>query len=199
MYAFLEGLVDEKRQGELIVNVGGVGYLLMCSATTIANAPMSGEKFRIYTHLSVREDAMDLFGFASKAEREMFLKLCTVTGVGARTALAILSALPLRELSIALVTGDAATLMRAPGIGKKSAQRLILELKDKVEQADISKSEGGVAAAPIQLGAEHEANQALISLGYTSAEAARAINLVRDQAQTADKLIMLALRSLGGM
>lgn len=199
MYAFIEGIVDSKGQGELVINAGGVGYLLSCSSSTIAQAPASGEKFRAYTVLSVREDAMELFGFSTKAEREMFKKLTNVTGIGARTALGILSALSLRDLSVALVTGDVTALSRAPGIGKKTAQRMILELKDKVEQQDIPKASAAAAVSPAQMGAEQEAAAALMSLGYTSAEAARAINLVRDQADTTDKLIMLALRSLGGM
>lgn len=199
MYAFIEGIVDSKGQGELVINAGGVGYLLSCSSSTIAQAPGAGEKFRAYTVLSVREDAMELFGFATKAEREMFKKLTNVTGIGARTALGILSAMSLRDLSVALVTGDVTALSRAPGIGKKTAQRMILELKDKVEQQDIPRASAAASVAPAQLGAEQEAAEALMSLGYTSAEAARAINLVRDQADTADKMIMLALRSLGGM
>lgn len=198
MYAFIEGIVDSKGQGELVVNAGGVGYVLACSSSTIAQAPAAGEKFRAYTVLSVREDAMELFGFATRAEKDMFRKLTNVTGIGARTALGILSAMSLRDLSVALVTGDATALSRAPGIGKKTAQRMILELRDKVEQQDIPSAAAG-AAAPVQMGAEQEAAAALMSLGYTSAEAARAINLVRDRADTPDKLIMLALQSLGGM
>jgi Holliday junction DNA helicase RuvA len=199
MYAFIEGTVDSKAQGELVINAGGVGYLLSCSSSTIAQAPQAGERFRAYTVLSVREDAMELFGFATRAEKDMFKKLTNVTGIGARTALGVLSAMSLRDLSIALVTGDAAALSRAPGIGKKTAQRMILELRDKVEQQDIPGASAAAAAAPAQMGAEQEAAAALMSLGYTSAEAARAINLVRDQADSADRMIMLALRSLGGM
>lgn len=108
MYAFIEGKLEEKRQGEIVVNAGGVGYQLICSASTVAEAPQAGERFRAYTYLSVREDAMDLFGFATKEERTMFLKLCSVTGVGARTALGVLSSMPLRDLSIAIARGDTA-------------------------------------------------------------------------------------------
>ena len=138
MIAFIEGKVAEKNHGELVINAGGVGFSLLCSNATIAAAPEKDKTFRCYTVMNVREDAMELFGFASKLEREMFKKLCTVTGVGAKTALGILSALPLRDLSIAIVTGDVTALSRAPGIGKKTAQRIVLELKDKVEQQDIS-------------------------------------------------------------
>lgn len=198
MIAFIEGKVAEKNHGELILNAGGVGFSLLCSNATIAAAPEKDKTFRCYTVMNVREDAMELFGFASKLEREMFKKLCTVTGVGAKTALGVLSALPLRDLSIAIVTGDVAALSRAPGIGKKTAQRIVLELRDKVEQEEVSSSAPGVsasAAAPAG-GMEREAQAALQALGYTSAEAARAVNLVRDQAGTVDQMVLLALRQM---
>lgn len=199
MIAFIEGKVAEKNPGELIINAGGVGFSLLCSSTTLAAAPGMGESWRCYTVMNVREDAMELFGFATKQEREMFRRLCMVTGVGAKTALGVLSALPLRDLSVAIVTGDVAALSRAPGIGKKTAQRIVLELKDKVEQQDVAAAPGG-APAPAPAGsAQQEAQAALQALGYTSAEAARAINLVRDQADSTDRLIMLALRQMGSL
>ena len=203
MIAFIEGKVAEKNHGELVINAGGVGFSLLCSNATIAAAPDMDKTWRCYTVMNVREDAMELFGFATKLEREMFKKLCTVTGVGAKTALGILSALPLRDLSIAIVTGDVNALSRAPGIGKKTAQRIVLELRDKVEQEEVSSAPVGVpaaAAASVPTGGiQREAQAALQALGYTSAEAARAINLVRDQADTVDKLILLAVRQLSSM
>ena len=131
----------------------------------------------------------------------MFKRLCQVTGVGAKTALGVLSAMPLRDLSVAIVTGDVAALSRAPGVGKKTAQRIVLELKDKVEQQDLAATAAAGAAAPAAMvgDAQREAQAALQALGYTAAEAARAINLVRDQADTVDQLIMLALRQIGSL
>ena len=201
MIAFIEGKVAEKNPGELVINAGGVGFSLMCSNATLAAAPGKNEVWRCYTVMTVREDAMELFGFATTQERTMFKRLCSVTGVGAKTALGVLSALSVRDLSIAIVTGDVTALSRAPGIGKKTAQRIVLELKDKVEQQDVSASVSGVKApvsAPVT-SAQQEAQAALQALGYTSAEAARAINLVRDQADTVDKLIMLALRQMSSL
>ena len=201
MIAFIEGKVAEKNHGELIINAGGVGFSLMCSNATIAAAPDIDKVWRCYTVMNVREDAMDLFGFATKLEREMFKKLCTVTGVGAKTALGILSALPLRDLSIAIVTGDVTALSRAPGIGKKTAQRIVLELRDKVEQQEVSvKTPAAPAAAGVPAGGVmREAQAALQALGYTSAEAARALNLVRDQADTVDQLILAAIRQMSSL
>lgn len=201
MIDFIEGTVESKAPGELVISAGGVGFLLMCSNTTLAEAPAKGEKWRCHTVLNVREDAMELFGFATRQERAMFKRLCQVTGVGAKTALGVLSAMPLRDLSVAIVTGDVAALSRAPGVGKKTAQRIVLELKDKVEQQDLSTAAAAGAAAPAaRVGdAQGEAQAALQALGYTAAEAARAINLVRDQADTVDQLIMLALRQIGSL
>ena len=199
MIAFIEGKVAEKNPGELVLNAGGVGFSLMCSSATLSAAPGTGESWRCYTVMNVREDAMELFGFATKQEREMFRRLCTVTGVGAKTALGVLSALPMRELSIAIVTGDVTALSRAPGIGKKTAQRIVLELKDKVEQQDVSVPAGGVPASAPATSAEQEALAALQALGYTAAEAARAVSAVRGQAETTDRLIMLALRQMSSL
>ena len=196
MIDFIEGMVESKAPGELVISAAGVGYLLQCSNSTLAQAPARGEKWRCYAVLNVREDAMELFGFASRQERAMFRRLCQVTGVGAKTALGVLSALSLRDLSVAIVTGDVTALSRAPGIGKKTAQRIALELKDKVEAQELRSGAGqGVSAAAPD--ARREAAAALMALGYTSAEAARAINQVQDQADKTDQLIMLALRLLG--
>ncbi|HML48331.1 MAG TPA: Holliday junction branch migration protein RuvA [Clostridia bacterium] len=195
MIAHIDGKVAEKRQGELVLDAQGIGFLLNCSANTLAAAPAVGERMRCYTQLNVREDAMELFGFATREERSMFVRLCGVSGIGPRSALAILSSLSLHNLSVALVTGDVAALSRAPGIGKKTAQRLILELKDKVEQADVS----GAGIAPLPEGAAdaaQEAVAALVALGYSNLEEQRAIARVRDQAQTTDALILLALKNM---
>lgn len=197
MFSHIEGRVEEKRGGELVLDTGGVGFLLLCPNSTVAVAPQVGDTMRCYTHFSVREDGMELFGFATREERAMFRRLNGVSGVGPRTALGILSTLSLRDLSLALVTGDAAAIARAPGVGKKTAQRLILELKDKVEQADVDMASGAIPL-PVNADAAQEAVQALMALGYSSSEANRAVATVRDKADTADALILLALKGLGG-
>ena len=201
MYAFIEGKVCEKNAGELILLAVGVGYQINCSMNTLAAAPALGETMRCYTYLSVREDAMELFGFASREEKRMFLSLTGVSGVGPKMALALLGSMPLKDLNLAILLGDVTALSRAPGIGKKTAQRIALELKDKVSQEDVSAvSVGG--AAPVQSMAADcvtEALEALQALGYTPAEARNAVQSVRDQSDKTDELIKLALRSMAGM
>lgn len=202
MYAFIEGKVCEKNAGELVLLAGGVGYQINCSMNTLAAAPALGETMRCYTYLSVREDAMELFGFASREEKRMFLSLTGVSGVGPKMALALLGSMPLKELNLAILLGDVTALSRAPGIGKKTAQRIALELKDKVSQEDVSAVTAGGGAAPVQSMAADcvtEALEALQALGYTPAEARNAVQSVRDQSDKTDELIKLALRSMAGM
>ena len=198
MYAHIEGIVAEKDQDSIVIDCGGVGYLLNVSCATLSTAPAVGEKMKLYCVLNVREDAMELFGFYSREEKKMYERLKSVSGVGSRTALQILSSLSVRDLSIALVTGDANALTRVPGIGKKTAQRLVLELKDKVDDEQLTGQAAAVAPKVSSAGPEAEAIAALVSLGYSSSEAAKAVSMVAGQAQEADKLIFLALRGLGG-
>ena len=201
MYAFIEGIVEHKSSGELVINAGGVGYLLLCSQSTLSAAPPRGEFTRIYTHLSVREDAMELFGFTSQEEKAMFLRLTSISGIGPRTALGVLAAMPLPDLTLAILTGDAATLCRAPGIGKKTAQRITLELKDKLSAEDLPAGTQAVSL-PGSSGADSAVGEAILalqSLGYTQSEAARAVSAAQQDAGDgagADDLVRLALRGM---
>ncbi len=199
MYAYLKGVVADKGANELVLDVGGVGYLLSCSMTTLQETPSIGETMKAYTYFSVREDAMELFGFATPEEKSMFLRLLSVSGVGPKLALSILGAMPLRDLTLAIVTGDAAALSRAPGVGKKTAQRIALELKEKVTESDLEAAPAAASLPPAQEDAAAEALAALQALGYTPAEAARAVSLVRGQSDSANELVRLALRGMAGM
>ena len=202
MIAFIQGTVLEKSEGELILlTTGGVGYRLMCSMNTLSVMPAAGKPCSLYTHLSVRDDAMELFGFEKRDEREMFRRLISVSGIGPKSALFILGSMPLSDLRMAILTGDVAALSRAPGVGKKTAQRITLELKDKVTQDAL---ESGVAVEDIAYqdmetpaqDALGEAMQALKALGYSPQEAAAALKGIGNQAETADDLIRLALRHM---
>lgn len=197
MYAHIRGVVAEKGTDSLVIDCGGVGYLLLVSGATLSAAPAIGEKMLCYTVLSAREDAMDLYGFYSKEEKQMFLKLRGVNGVGPRTAMQVLSTLSVRDLTLAIVTGDAAALARAPGIGKKTAQRLILELRDKVEDEELTGGVQSVAVQPVHAtDACSDAVEALITLGYQRQEAMAAVAAVQDQSDRAEELIRLALKGM---
>ena len=199
MYAYIKGIVADKGQNEVVIDAGGVGYLLSCSMTTLQEVPPVGESMKMHTYLSVREDAMELFGFATREEKNMFTRLLSVSGIGPKVALSILGSMPLRDLTLAIVTGDTTTLSRAPGVGKKTAQRLALELKEKVDQSDLENVPASVGAyTPVQEDAATEALAALQALGYTPAEAAKAISQVRGQSDSANELVRLALRSMAG-
>lgn len=201
MYAFIEGEVCEKLNGTLVLLASGVGWQLNCSNNTLQAAPPVGEKMRCYTFLSVREDAMELFGFASREEKEMFLQLTSVSGIGPKTALGMLGAMPLRDLNLAILLGDVNALSRAPGIGKKTAQRIALELKDRVSQASVSTAvpSENFSAPVLSSDAVSEAIEALIALGYSSTEARNAISQIRDQTDKPEELIRLALRAMAGI
>ena len=195
MYAFIDGIVAEKTTDSIVLEAGGIGYSVLVSGACLSACPAAGQRMKVYTVLNVRQDAVELFGFYSKEEKHMFQRLSGVSGIGPRTALAILSAMSVRDLSIALVAGDSGALTKVPGIGKKTAQRLVLELKDKVEETELT----GTSVSPrvAQQGPEAEAIAALVSLGYAPSEAAQAISRVAGQTEKADEMIFLALKSLG--
>lgn len=203
MFAYLEGRVTEKRNTEMVVDVGGVGFLVNATPQTMSRMS-TDKKSRVYTKLVVKEDGWDLFGFASREEQEMFEKLTSVSGVGPKTALGVLSVLSVRDLALAIVTGDVKAIKSAPGIGPKTAQRILLELKDKVSDEELVGQyavSGSVPAAVVagEGAAVSDALAALMALGYTQGEAAGAVNKVKDQAETAEDLIRLALRAMSQM
>ena len=199
MFYYVSGTVAHIEPYLAVIDCGGVGYACKTTSYTLS-ALKKGEKGKLFTHLNVREDAMELYGFSTKEEKEMFLKLMSVSGIGPKLALAILGSMPLRDLSLAIVTGDVTSLSRAPGVGKKTAQRIALELKEKVSEGDFASAPTGhTSFTPVQEDAATEALAALQALGYTAAEAARAISQVRGQSDKANDLVRLALRNMAGM
>lgn len=201
MIAFLNGTIAAKGQSEVLMDVGGIGFQASCSTNTLSTLPQKGEACLLWIYMSVRDDGVDLYGFSSQEEKRMFLRLTGISGIGPKTALQILGCMPLKDLTLAIMTGDTAMLARAPGIGKKTAQRIALELKEKVTEADLESLhlEKAIPAAELkQTDAVNEAVQALVSLGYTSSEAARAVSAVSAQSDDAGELIRLALRDMSG-
>ena len=200
MFYYVNGTVAETGPNLAVIDCGGVGYA--CATTNYTLSQLKkGERAKLYTYLHVREEIFELYGFSSQAELNSFKMLIGVSGVGPKAALAVLSSTSPQNLALSIVTGDEKALTAAPGIGKKTAQRIALELKDKVSQEDVSAvSVGG--AAPVQSMAADcvtEALEALQALGYTPAEARNAVQSVRDQSDKTDELIKLALRSMAGM
>jgi Holliday junction DNA helicase RuvA len=202
MIAKLTGRLDSAGDSHAVIDVGGVGYLVRCSARTLAALPQPGGAVSVATEMHVREDAIELFGFAEIAERDWFRLLTTVQGVGARIALALLSALPLDDLARAIATGDRAMLTRADGVGPKLATRLTSELKDKVASIAIGGIAVDGAAMPAHVasaGAASDAVSALVNLGYRRGEAetaiGKAVAKVGDSASV-EGMIAAALREL---
>ena len=198
MFAHVEGIIAEKGKDSMVIDVQGVGFLLSTSTTTLSNTPRVGDRCRLYTIMNVREDAIELFGFFDTEEKKMFERLRGVPGIGARTALQILSAMSARDLSLAIVSGDFGALLRVPGIGKKTAQRMITELRDKIDDADLTASVTVTVRDPAAGNAQSDAIAALLALGYSSSEAARAVSSVASESEDPNQLIYLALNRLGG-
>ena len=193
----LHGTLIHTEPGVAVVECGGVGFKCMVSQNTQRTLPPNGEKVKIFTLLNVREDALDLFGFASRNECGCFKMLTSVTGVGPKAALSILSELSPEQVAMAAASGDSKALTRASGVGPKLAQRIVLELKDKVGKnlgATLDLSAPAAAAAPA--GGMAAAAAALTGLGYTGAEAAAALSGLDPALPTAE-LIRLALQGIG--
>ena len=197
MFYYLNGTVALLDANLAVIDCGGVGYACHTSNYTLARL-QNGKPAKLFTYCNIKEDAFDIYGFSTREELDCFRRLIGVTGVGTKAALAILSAVSPDQLTLAVMTQDDKTITMAQGVGKKLAQRIILELKDKVDQQDVDMGGGVPAAAVLNPDAAQEAVQALLALGYSGTEAQRAVNSVRDKADTADMLILLALKGLGG-
>jgi Holliday junction DNA helicase RuvA len=195
MIGRLRGIILEKQAPDLVLDVQGVGYEVAAPMSTFINLPAVNEEVTLFTHLIVREDAQLLYGFASTRERLLFRSLLKVNGVGAKLALTILSGSDVDDFSRSVQEGDAASLTRLPGVGKRTAERLIVEMRDRLK--DISGAMGlkpVVSAAAKLAGAKDEASDALVSLGYKSAEADKMIRSIDTDGLNTEQIIKLALQ-----
>lgn len=188
MIGKLTGTLSEKNPPQVLVDCGGVGYEVHVPMSTFYNLPASGERVSLLTHFVVREDAQILYGFATATEREAFRELIKISGVGPRTALSVLSGMGVGELAQAVTLQEAGRLVKVPGIGKKTAERLLLELKGKLG-ADIGPS------TTVVHDAQADILQALLALGYSDKEAAAALKALPADVGVSDG-IKLALRAL---
>lgn len=184
MIAYVKGTVEDISEDNAIIDVGGIGYNVRISADTAARLPGIGENAKLYTYTSVREDAVQLYGFLSKNDLDIFRQCIMVSGIGPKGALSILSVLDADALRFAIITGDAKAISKAPGVGAKTAERLILELKGKVSAQDTMigrEIQGAGTASPgmADTPQKQEAVEALVSLGYGNAEALKAVNAIQ--------------------
>lgn len=183
MYAYLHGILAEVEEDNCVIDIGGVGYNVKVSPQTIFRMPGIGETVKLFTYTSVREDAFVLYGFLSKADLEMFKKLITVNGIGPKGGLSLLSHMDADALRFAILSEDVKTISQASGIGKKTAERIILDLKDKLPATagmiatQIAEGTTQADGASLQMA---EAIEALTALGYGKAEATRAVHKVED-------------------
>lgn len=186
MIAFIEGEVVDRQSDRVVLDVNGVGYELLVPVSTAARLPAVGKTARLHARLAVREDSMTLYGFASAEERTSFDLLTTVTGIGPKVALAFLSTLSPDALRRAVVAGDIAALTVVPGVGKKVAQRVVLDLRDRFG------GEGAMLDGPLS-----DVREALLALGLSAQEASEAIGTLEDGERPAEELLRDALRAVG--
>lgn len=206
MISYVKGPLIDIWEDMIVVEAAGIGYNIHVPLSVIEALPKAGTQVQIYTSLQVREDAMTLYGFLSRQDLQMFRQLLGVNGIGPRAALGILSSLRSDDLRMAILSGDAKAISRAPGVGPKTAQRVILDLKDRIKMEDILPGEGldqgaagaGTAAAAAGLeGAGKEAIEALVALGYSMMEAGKAVRQVEiTETMTAEEVLKASLRYL---
>ena len=203
MIGRLRGSLLEIKGNDVLVDVSGIGYEVEVAASVLEKAPQTGQALTLYTHFVVREDAQLLFGFATASERDLFRGFIKINGVGPKLALSLLSSLDVATLAMAVRAEDISMLTRVPGIGKKTAERLMLELKNRLD--DLSEA-SGVSLAVVDAKRQgdlpvREAENALIALGYKPAEASRMIAGVMARSEgelTVEDMIRLSLRSIAG-
>lgn len=197
MIGLLRGKVLAKQPPDLLLEVHGVGYELQASMTTFYDLPPLQAEVMLYTHFVVREDAHTLYGFSTASERDLFRQLLKVNGVGPKMALAIVSGMGTLEFHEVVHAGDVARLSRIPGVGKKTAERLVLELRDRLPQLANAPVAGGIAGAPPTpaASANEEALHALLALGYKPAQASQMLAPYENQGLTVEEMIRQALRA----
>lgn len=199
MIGRLRGTLAEKQPPHLILDVNGVGYELEVPMTTLYRLPSTGEPVTLHTHLVVREDAHLLYGFFEKRERELFRELIRLNGVGPKLALALMSGLEVDELVRCVQAQDTSTLVKIPGVGKKTAERLLVELKDRFKAWETMPSISTLMVEPLKAAAssaENDALSALISLGFKPQEASRAVAAIKEEGLSSEELIRRALKGM---
>ncbi len=196
MVSYISGTIDSVESDRVIIDNHGIGYGVFMPESSLAMLD-AGEEVKIYTYFSVREDAMQLFGFLEKEELKIFKLLIGVSGVGPKGAIAIISACPGDRLYMAIVSGDAKTISKAQGIGNKTAQRIIMELKDKLDFNAFADIEDQTGQIPLSKEMQSDAIEALISLGYSQSDAFRAVKRIKNaENMDVEELLKQALKNM---
>jgi Holliday junction DNA helicase RuvA len=195
MIARLSGTLLDKNPPFFVIDVNGVGYEVEAPLGVFSELPENGKQVTILIHHHFSQDSQTLYGFASLGERELFRKLLKISGIGAKMALTILSGASGEELARYVSTGDVASLTRLPGIGKKTAERIIMELRDKLEGLSVTSGSGPISAGAVSTDPATEASHALASLGYKPAEVSRMISAVAEADMDAEEIIRKALQT----
>jgi Holliday junction DNA helicase RuvA len=206
LIAYVNGILENLEEGNAVIDVNGIGYNVNISGSTMDRMPGIGEMVKLYTYTNVKEDAFTLFGFLSRDELNLFKMLITVNGIGPKGGLSILSVMTPDDLRFAIMAGDSKSLAKAPGIGKKTAERIALELRDKLKVSEDELLGGGSTVSGDSITSEgensarDEAVAALVALGYNSADAMKAVRkvLASDKAagEDTEKLLKLALKEM---
>lgn len=201
MISYVRGELVAMEKSKIIVDVNGVGYGIFMPEASMGMLPQLGNEVKIHTYLNVREDAMQLFGFLTRDDLEIFKLLIGVSGIGPKGGLSILSKLTADDLRFAVLSGDAKAISAAPGIGKKTAEKVIIELKDKLDLEEMLQgpSEQGTMVSSVDTGAnsvQSEAVQALVALGYGSTESLKAVKRVNLENATVEEVLKQALKHL---
>lgn len=182
MISFVNGLLADVDTDQVVIDVGGIGYQIFVSLSTLDMLPAIGESLKLYTFMSVKEDGVSLFGFPEKDDLKIFKLLITVSGIGPKGALSVLSTLSPDDLRFAILAGDSKAISRAPGVGKKTAERIVLDLHDKISNDDITGNTGNSGSVSSLSDTDNEtrneAVQALIALGYNSVDSLKAVRKV---------------------
>lgn len=199
MIYYVKGILTEYTEEGVVLEAGGVGYQLLVPPSLMAELPAPGEEVKLYTWYQVGEDTQKLYGFSDREARGMFTQLIKVSGIGPKLAMSVLGTLSVEALRLAVIAGDAKAIAQAPGMGKKTAEKLILELKDKIDAADLVVQAGGPkAGAPVVVSdAFTEAVAALQALGYSASEALKTVrSLEAEEDWTVDEILQAAFRKL---
>lgn len=197
MYSFISGIIDEKTENFVVINNNGIGYEINCSTNTISALPPVGERATIYTYFYTSENnGVGLFGFLSKEEKRLFLQLISVSGIGPKMATTILSGMSITDLNNAIFSGDSTMLSKIKGLGKKTADRIVLELKDKVTQVDLFNY---TTVKDIPNTNINEAVDVLINMGLNKYDATKLVRMVVSSGDTTEDIISKALKNMGNI